>query len=229
MNSRPIAVLTFALQALCVSACRERQVVRRGDLSLTGGSPTIRREFTPRPDDPATTNDESNDQPRGFFGTTTLQVTNLGSGNSYPLDADLDGTTLHRLYFPKGGWIDFPDCELEPDLTGTCDDEEGRSWEIGGAAGGSASGFEEEVQDEGESPDDSDEEADERDDEESDQPPGEGSSSLDLTIWKVPGPGPGTPLPSEGLVVGAVRQGRRIGRPPNLRRTRPKMGISRPP
>jgi hypothetical protein len=48
----------------------------------------------------------------------------------------MDGTTLHRLYFPKGGWIDFPDCHLESDLTGNCTDEEGRSWQIEGVVDG---------------------------------------------------------------------------------------------
>ncbi len=69
---------------------------------------------------------------QGHFGTVTLDVTNLSSGNSYPLDADVDGTELTRLYFPKGGWIDFPGCELDGSLTGTCEDEEGREWDIDG-------------------------------------------------------------------------------------------------
>jgi hypothetical protein len=162
------SVFVLAIALVWSSACRQKQIAR-GDLSLTGGSPTVRKSFTTRPDDSETTNDESNDQPRGFFGTTTLHVMNLSSGNSYPLDADVEGPILHRLYFPKGGWIDFPDCELESDLTGTCYDEEGRSWEVEGAADGSTSSGEE-VED-GESPDDADEESEEEDAEEPDPTP----------------------------------------------------------
>jgi len=105
---------------------------QQGDMSTHGGTPTIRRAFSPVEDDPNTTNDESNDQPQGYFGRKTLQVTNLNSGNSYPLDADIEGRELHRLYFPKGGWIDFIGCELDDDFHGTCTDEEGREWEFNG-------------------------------------------------------------------------------------------------
>lgn len=108
--------------------------VRQGDLATHGGTPNVRRPFVPSPDNPATTNDESNDQTREHFGTITLYVTNVSSGNSYPLDADVDGTELHRLYFPKGGWLDFIGCELEEDLTGTCEDEQGREWEMNGGS-----------------------------------------------------------------------------------------------
>jgi hypothetical protein len=44
----------------------------------------------------------------------------------------VSGTELQRVYFPKGGWVDFPGCDLDEDLTGSCEDEEGRSWEIDG-------------------------------------------------------------------------------------------------
>lgn len=60
----------------------------------------------------------------------TLSVCNVQSGNCYPLDADVSGSEVNRLYFPRGGWIDFPGCELEDDLTGECEDEQGRSWEF---------------------------------------------------------------------------------------------------
>jgi hypothetical protein len=103
-----------------------------GRPNKSGGAATIRRPFLQIPDDPGTSNDESNDQPRGHFGTLTLSVCNLQSGNCYPLDADISGTTLERLYFPKGGWIDFYSCELDDDLTGECDDEEGRLWQVEG-------------------------------------------------------------------------------------------------
>lgn len=101
-----------------------------GDLSETGGTRTLREDFTAQEDDPDTTNDESNDQPQGNFGTFTLRVHNLSSGNSYSLDADLSDFSVSRLYFPKGGWVDFPGCELETDLTGSCEDENGNGWEF---------------------------------------------------------------------------------------------------
>lgn len=107
---------------------RQRQV----NLARRGGSPTIRRDFVPDDDDPTTSNDESNDQPLGHFGTISLKVCNLQSGNCYPLDGELTGSSLNRLYFPKGGWVDFSDCELEEDMTGECVDENGKSWRIEG-------------------------------------------------------------------------------------------------
>jgi len=106
--------------------------VQQGDLSTHGGSPTIRSPYGRPSDDPTTSNNESNDQPRGHFGTLTLSVCYLQSGNCYPLDGDIAGTTLHRLYFPKGGWIDFTSCELDEDLNGQCTDEQGRPWQING-------------------------------------------------------------------------------------------------
>ena len=103
---------------------------RRGDLALRGGTSTIRRSYVTRLDDPYTSNDESNDQPVGHFGTETVTVLSESSGHYYTLDADLDDKTLNRIYFPKGGWVDFPDCELDDDYTGSCEDEEGRTWDV---------------------------------------------------------------------------------------------------
>lgn len=105
---------------------------QQGNLAHRGGSPTIRRPYRRSADDPSTTNDETNDQPIGHFGTLTLSVCYVSSGNCYDVDAELSGTTLERLYFPKGGWVDMDNCELDEDLTGSCDDEKGRSWEING-------------------------------------------------------------------------------------------------
>ena len=109
--------------------------VQQGDLSLRKGTATVREEFKPQKDDPKTTNDERNDQPVGHFGNVTLSVHNERAGRTYTLDADVEdadeGTMiLHRLYFPKGGWIDFPYCELDEDYIGRCTDEEGRDWTI---------------------------------------------------------------------------------------------------
>ena len=74
-------------------------------------SPTIRERYNAEPDYPDTTNDESNDRPRGHFGTRTLLVMNVNSCNSYPLDADVEDGELTRLYCPKGGCVDFVGCE----------------------------------------------------------------------------------------------------------------------
>jgi len=68
---------------------------------------------------------------RRYSGTTTLTVTSQ-SGRTYVLDADMDGTTLERIYFPNGGWAEFDGCELEEDLTGSCEDSHGRDWQIEG-------------------------------------------------------------------------------------------------
>jgi hypothetical protein len=116
---------------------RPKQNARRvnpqpGVRAVSGGTPTVRRPYIPKPDNPSTTNDESNDQPRGHFGTLTLLVTNTSSGNSYPLDADVEDGELTRLYFPKGGWVDFIGCELDEQLAGSCADEQGRQWVIQG-------------------------------------------------------------------------------------------------
>lgn len=105
---------------------------QKGNMSMHGGTPTTRKQPPIIPDDPYTSNDESNDQPLGFYGTMTLDVTNLNSGNSYPLDGDIEGLQLQRLYFPKGGWVDFYDCELDYSYCGTCDDENGTMWSIEG-------------------------------------------------------------------------------------------------
>jgi hypothetical protein len=91
------------------------------------------RETAPQQEDNlATTNDESNDQPLGHYGVLTLCVTNNGSGNSYPLDADMDGFDVTTIYFPKGGNVDFTDCTLDEDMTGECDDDAGKGWVFDG-------------------------------------------------------------------------------------------------
>lgn len=138
--------LLAGVVCLLIAGCRGEISVqpREGDRAKRGGSPTVRESFLAAPDDPDTTNDESNDQPLGHFGTFTMAVSSDESGNSYTLDADLDGTTVERVYFPKGGWIDFFDCELDEDLAGSCWDEEGRSWTFDGEGYAGASGWVEE-------------------------------------------------------------------------------------
>ncbi|MBX7135029.1 MAG: transposase [Fimbriimonadaceae bacterium] len=105
---------------------------RPGTSALQGEGPTVRRPFARPLDDPATTNDESNDQPVGYFGSETVSVCSVRAGNCYTLDADVSGDSVTRIYFPRGGWVDFADCDLE-DLEGECDDEEGSAWEFRGA------------------------------------------------------------------------------------------------
>ena len=107
-------------------------------LAACGGTVEVAqetRDLADRPthvDDPDTTNDESNDQDLGYYGTRTLCVTNHGSGNSYPLDADMDGQTVTTIYFRRGGNVDFSDCELDEDFEGDCSDDEGRGWSFEG-------------------------------------------------------------------------------------------------
>lgn len=111
--------------------------VVKGDSSTKGGTATVRVPYTRKDNDPATTNDESNDQPIGHYGRVTLQVYSSKSANHYRLDADveegsLDAYELTRLYFPKGGWIDFPSCDLDEDYEGECADENYDHWHING-------------------------------------------------------------------------------------------------
>jgi hypothetical protein len=53
----------------------------------------------------------------------------VSPGTATRWNGEMSEFTLERIYFPKGGWVDFPGCELD-DLQGECEDEEGRSWEI---------------------------------------------------------------------------------------------------
>jgi hypothetical protein len=130
-------VTTSANQQVASAEPYVRQV-QQGDMAHHSGTPTIRKPFAPQPDDPSTTNNEANDQPIGHFGSVTLNVHNVSSGNSYPLDADVDGTEVQRLYFPKGGWVDFNSSELDSSGNGSGIDEQGRSWEFEGFADGTA-------------------------------------------------------------------------------------------
>lgn len=106
--------------------------MKKGDMAMKGGTATKRKYHLKQQDDPKTTNDESNDQPIGHYGTVTVYVHNQSSQNSYYLDADMEGFDLQRLYFPKGGWVDFRGCLLDERYTGECEDENGTGWEING-------------------------------------------------------------------------------------------------
>ncbi|MBK6751270.1 MAG: hypothetical protein IPG67_15040 [Acidobacteria bacterium] len=103
---------------------------------MSNGTATVRTPYEKQADDPETTNDESNDQPLGNMGTISLRVRNVSSGNRYPLDADVTRTSggykLLRLYFVKGGWVDFDSCNPAPGYVGHCTDENRRRWDIEG-------------------------------------------------------------------------------------------------
>ena len=129
--------MTLLLGALVPNlfGCAQREApvrnvtVQQGNLANHGGMPTIRRSFEQQLDDPSTSNDESNDQPVGYFVSQTLVVSSLESGNTYTLDVELNSLEVERIYFPKGGWVDFPGgCELDEDFTGECLDENSRTW-----------------------------------------------------------------------------------------------------
>lgn len=146
----PILIIVF-VASVCASSCSTptpstEQAVsttkttaiepKQGDLATRGGTATVRKGYEPQDDNPTTTDNERNNQPLGHMGTVTLRVHNVSSGNSYPVDADVenidDGYELHRLYFLKGGWVDFNSCDLDSDYVGSCSDENGRDWEIEG-------------------------------------------------------------------------------------------------
>lgn len=55
----------------------------RGELSARVGIPTIRKPYAPRADDPATTNDESNDHAVGHCGTVTLIASHQESDHTF--------------------------------------------------------------------------------------------------------------------------------------------------
>src|SRR5688572_601541 len=107
----PSFLLCFGVcLCLLVSGCSGQQEdsdeqVHKGDPSHQGGSATVRKPYELKSDDPATSNDESNDQTLGHFGSLTLYAYNSSSGNTYTLDADVEDGEVLRLYFPKGGWV----------------------------------------------------------------------------------------------------------------------------
>jgi hypothetical protein len=110
------------------------KVYEKGDMSKSGGTQTYRnkdslKRYLEQSDDPYTTNDESNDQPVGFFGTDTMYACNVSSGNCYDLDVDSDGEDIERIYFPKGGWIDIDSSECENEYCYVVD-ENGNDWEL---------------------------------------------------------------------------------------------------
>jgi hypothetical protein len=144
---------------LLLSGCAKSQnnsdrQIQKGDPAHRGGTATVRKPYEPQSDDPATSNDESNDQPLGHFGSFTLYAYNSSSGNTYTLDADIEDGEVQRLYFPKGGWVDFDSSEIDSDGNGSGTDENGRHWEFRGLASGSIESDDEESEDTEESEED---------------------------------------------------------------------------
>ncbi len=135
-----ILILTF-VTSITLSGCSNNDIsssaYEKGNMADRGGSQTYRYDYEDEDysssyeleDDPDTTNDESNDQPVGFYGTDTMNACNQNSGNCYDLDVDSDGENIERLYFPKGGWVDIDDSDCD---NGTCTatDENGTEWEL---------------------------------------------------------------------------------------------------
>jgi hypothetical protein len=111
--------LCLLLTACSNTKTKSEHEVQKGNPSHSGDTATVRKPYTPPADDPTTSNDESNDQPVGHFGTVTLVVFNYSSGNEYTLDADVDGGEVQRLYFPKGSWLDFDSSEIDSDGNGS--------------------------------------------------------------------------------------------------------------
>lgn len=66
-----------------------------------------------------------------FSGTTTIDVYNPRSGNSYSLEADVNDGQVERIYFPNGGWSDISSSDVSFG-SGTGTDTEGREWEFDG-------------------------------------------------------------------------------------------------
>ena len=99
--------------------------VHKGDPAHHGGTAIVRKPYEPQSDDPATSNDESNDQLLGHFGSLTLYAYNSSSGNTSALDADVEDGEVLWLYFPKGGWVDFDSSEIDSDGNGSGTDENG--------------------------------------------------------------------------------------------------------
>ena len=81
-------------------------------------------------DDLDTTNNESNDQPVGFYGTETVEACNLSSGNCYEVDVDINDDEIETIYFYKGGHVhlDYSDCDYAGYCYGV--DESGVEWEF---------------------------------------------------------------------------------------------------
>lgn len=74
----------------------------------------------------------------GSAGAITVTAHNESSGNTYDLDADVEGNEVERLYFPNGGSVGFSCSEIDTDGNGSGMDEQGREWTFEGIEGGSS-------------------------------------------------------------------------------------------
>lgn len=122
------------LACMVLAACYDGPHAHAEAADSTDWRPQDRdADYEAQEDDPATSNDESNDQPVGLFGDVTLCVSTPHNGESYTLDVAVDeDRTVSEIYFPKGGNVDLYGCQLEDDLTGLCEDEAGRDWQFDG-------------------------------------------------------------------------------------------------
>ena len=70
------------------------------------------------------------DQKLELFKWYNITATfNQNSGNCYDLDADIYNEEIERLYFPKGGWVDFNYSGCRESYC-YAEDENGTEWEI---------------------------------------------------------------------------------------------------
>lgn len=125
-----LIIIGIILAIGLITKAKENKPYSVGNLSNSGGSPTFRYKNTPfLIDNPKTTNDESNDQLTGYYGSDTVYACNDSSGNCYDLDADFYDNEVERLYFPKGGWVDIDSSNCDDDYC-YLEDENGTEWEI---------------------------------------------------------------------------------------------------
>jgi len=126
-----IGIVVWVFSALFSGGSNiESDAYNKGDMSNYGGTPSYRYSNTPSYyDDENTSNDESNDQATGFYGTDTMYACNGNSGNCYDLDVDSDGENIERIYFPKGGWVDVDSSDCDSGYC-TVEDENGTEWEL---------------------------------------------------------------------------------------------------
>jgi hypothetical protein len=130
-------VSVFACACLCrvVQDKEGRATDQKGDPSNHGGTATVREPYTPKQDDSATSNDESNDHPLGHFGSVTLYAYNSSSGHTYTLDADVENGEFNVYIFQRADGVDFDFGEIDSDGNGRGTDENGRFWVRGLASG----------------------------------------------------------------------------------------------
>ena len=81
-------------------------------------------------DDPATTDDESNNQPLGLFGTEIVKACTTHNERCYTLDAQFDDKKLVKVYFVKGGRLKFKDNQCASMQICRVKGQNGREWLI---------------------------------------------------------------------------------------------------